>query len=144
VPRWARKPPASRPPPRHATQTPADRHFPSTDRYPSRDFSPVRRRLSPAARAPHRSTTDEYHYGTQFTNDRDEYYKGIQDHRQQADMNCYNCGERHNTQVCWYRERLLCLRCNEYGHKQKNCFSSTTHRYDYNDHYNKHDTGFNY
>ena len=57
---------------------------------------------------------EQYRAPTPENTNRDQQY-------QYSEHQCYYCGERHQSHLCWYRERVLCVNCNTEGHKEKNC-----------------------
>ena len=146
-PQVARGQPSSRAPPQPAAEQPNQRAPWNTA--PSRDTHqhtppnalPGQR---PPARAPDYSPrTRPTEYETGYTPQRPQadyfsptqtQYTGYEQYRtptyentrydqqyQYNEQQCYYCGERHQSHLCWYRQRILCVNCNTEGHKEKNC-----------------------
>ena len=156
-PHWSRRNPASRGPPRHDFQAPAD--FPE-QRAPARPRAPSPARHPPPARptprvsprtadhSPSGSVVSGYEsrlpHTTQYAPPRhapqQHYTQPTHDYKNSDQqyydrylhVGCYNCSEPHGLDRCWYTERLMCLHCKCLGHKEKNCpYTRQTPQYDY-------------
>lgn len=135
-PQWARSTPAPRPPRPQPSDFP---ERPVPDRLstrPSRQTPlPSRRTQHRPARAvdyspPRSVASDRDHpryekpYQQQTTHSPAHEYTTYNDWRYDQHSQvptCFNCGERHRLDRCWYPDRLTCLHCNNPGHKEKNC-----------------------
>lgn len=89
-------------------------------RQPDRQYSYQQADYYGGTTSDHYSTYNPYNSGYRQPQQDNTTY----DYERQTrynDMQCYYCGERHDSSRCWFNIRVVCTYCKAEGHKAKNC-----------------------